>query len=227
MYGKKLHFVVFQGVQWKHEEKLYFFAEFTKHLEHFVKHKLSTDPKWKKLTIIFSGPNVPGEGEHKIMQFLREQRETPDYDPNLRHCIMGQDGDLMMLGLLTHEPNMVLLREKVVFNMSSARLEKAHAAEAARKDEEARAHRRHVRRDAPGAVVERGGRQAADRAGRAGAARGGIRIGRFSYVKTPRTHMIYRSSKWNVKRPTTHRTSAPTNCTAHGRSDGTCCAQGL
>ncbi len=113
-----------------------FFAEFTKHLEHFVKHKLSTDPKWKKLTIIFSGPNVPGEGEHKIMQFLREQRETPDYDPNLRHCIMGQDGDLMMLGLLTHEPNMVLLREKVVFNMSSARLEKAHAAEAARKDEE-------------------------------------------------------------------------------------------
>ena len=113
-----------------------FFAEFTKHLEHFVKYKLSTDPKWKKLTIIFSGPNVPGEGEHKIMQFLREQREQPGYDPNLRHCIMGQDGDLMMLGLLTHEPNMVLLREKVVFNMTNARLEKAHAAEAARKDEE-------------------------------------------------------------------------------------------
>ena len=113
-----------------------FFAEFTKNLEHFVKRKLSTDPKWKNLTIIFSGPNVPGEGEHKIMQFLREQREQPDYDPNLRHCIMGQDGDLMMLGLVTHEPNMVLLREKVVFNMSSARLEKAHAAEAARRTNE-------------------------------------------------------------------------------------------
>eukprot|EP00537_Pseudo-nitzschia_pungens_P003083 CAMPEP_0172377958 /NCGR_PEP_ID=MMETSP1060-20121228/69177_1 /TAXON_ID=37318 /ORGANISM="Pseudo-nitzschia pungens, Strain cf. cingulata" /LENGTH=1633 /DNA_ID=CAMNT_0013105669 /DNA_START=559 /DNA_END=5457 /DNA_ORIENTATION=+ len=114
-----------------------FFAEFTKHLEHFVKYKLSTDPKWKNLTIIFSGPNVPGEGEHKIMQFLREQRESPGYDPNLRHCIMGQDGDLIMLGLLTHEPNMLLLREKVVFNMSSARLEKAHAAEAASKDKAA------------------------------------------------------------------------------------------
>jgi 5'-3' exonuclease/20S proteasome alpha/beta subunit len=111
-----------------------FFAEFTKYLEHFVKYKLSTDPKWKNLTIIFSGPNVPGEGEHKIMQFLREQRERPDYNPNLRHCIMGQDGDLIMLGLLTHEPNMVLLREKVVFNMTSVRLEKAHAAEKASKE---------------------------------------------------------------------------------------------
>ena len=111
-----------------------FFAEFTKYLEHFVKYKLSTDPKWKNLTIIFSGPNVPGEGEHKIMQFLREQRERPDYDPNLRHCIMGQDGDLIMLGLLTHEPNMVLLREKVLFNMTTVRLEKANAAEKAAKE---------------------------------------------------------------------------------------------
>jgi 5'-3' exonuclease len=99
-----------------------FFQAFTKHLEHFVKHKLSTDPKWKDLTIIFSGPNVPGEGEHKIMQFIRQQKQRPDYDANLRHCIMGQDGDLVMLGLATHEPNMVLLRERVIFNMTKRRL---------------------------------------------------------------------------------------------------------
>lgn len=104
-----------------------FFTEFTKHLEHFVKYKLSTDPKWKDLTIIFSGPNVPGEGEHKIMQFIREQRNRSDYDPNLRHCIMGQDGDLIMLGLCTHEPNMVLLRERVIFNAAQQRLEEAKA----------------------------------------------------------------------------------------------------
>jgi 5'-3' exonuclease/20S proteasome alpha/beta subunit len=100
-----------------------FFAEFTRHLEHFVKFKLSTDPKWKDLTIIFSGPNVPGEGEHKIMQFIREQRNRPDYNPNLRHCIMGQDGDLIMLGLCTHEPNLLLLRERVMFNAIQLRLE--------------------------------------------------------------------------------------------------------
>jgi len=39
-----------------------------------------------------------------------------DYNPNLRHCIQGQDGDLMMLGLVTHEPNLVLLRELVIFD---------------------------------------------------------------------------------------------------------------
>lgn len=105
-----------------------FFAEFTRHLEHFVKYKMSTDAKWKDLTIIFSGSNVPGEGEHKIMDFIREQKGREDYDPNLRHCIMGQDGDLIMLGLATHEPNMVLLRERVVFNLTKQRLQQATAA---------------------------------------------------------------------------------------------------
>ena len=103
-----------------------FFQSFTHHLERFVKRKLSTDPKWKHLTIIFSGPNVPGEGEHKLMQFIREQKQRPDYNPNLRHCIMGQDGDLILLGLATHEPNLVLLRERVVFNMTKRRLQDSH-----------------------------------------------------------------------------------------------------
>ncbi|CAJ1953500.1 unnamed protein product [Cylindrotheca closterium] len=102
-----------------------FFTDFTQHLEHFVKYKMSTDPKWKDLTIIFSGPNVPGEGEHKIMQFIREQKKEPNYNPNLRHCIMGQDGDLIMLGLATHEPNLVLLRERVIFNMVQQQLRHA------------------------------------------------------------------------------------------------------
>jgi 5'-3' exonuclease len=102
-----------------------FFQAFTSHLEHFVKRKLSQDPKWQHLTIIFSGPNVPGEGEHKIMQFIRQEKERPNYNPNLRHCIMGQDGDLVMLGLATHEPNMVLLRERVIFNMTTRRLMEA------------------------------------------------------------------------------------------------------
>ena len=106
-----------------------FFQEFSQHLEHFVKYKLSTDPKWKGLTIILSGPNVPGEGEHKIMQFIRDQKMNnhPKYHPNLKHCIMGQDGDLIMLGLVTHEPNLVLLRERVLFNRTKERLQRAVA----------------------------------------------------------------------------------------------------
>jgi len=95
-----------------------FFDECTQHLEHFVKYKLHTDPRWKHLTIIFSGPNVPGEGEHKIMDFLRHEKTKHDYNPNTRHCLFGQDGDLIMLGLASHEPNFCLLREEVVFNQA-------------------------------------------------------------------------------------------------------------
>ena len=93
-----------------------FFQRCTEHILKFIERKVQEDPQWGKLKIIFSGPNVPGEGEHKIMQFIREQRMRSDYDPNYRHCIMGQDGDLIMLGLATHEPNLFLLREQVVFD---------------------------------------------------------------------------------------------------------------
>lgn len=103
-----------------------FFQEFTRNLEHFIQYKISTDPKWQKLAIIMSGPNAPGEGEHKIMDFIRREKRRPDYNPNLRHCIMGQDGDLVMLGLATHEPNLVLLRERVVFNMMKQKQAVAH-----------------------------------------------------------------------------------------------------
>ncbi|GKY97941.1 hypothetical protein MPSEU_000752100 [Mayamaea pseudoterrestris] len=93
-----------------------FFQECTERILEFIQDRIKHDDDWSKLQVIFSGPNVPGEGEHKIMQFIREQRSLPDYNPNLRHCIMGQDGDLIMLGLATHEPNLMLLREQVLFD---------------------------------------------------------------------------------------------------------------
>lgn len=40
-----------------------FFERCTAHLNHFIKRKLHSDPRWAHLTVIFSGPRTPGEGE--------------------------------------------------------------------------------------------------------------------------------------------------------------------
>lgn len=108
-------------------------------LRYWCQYKLNTDPGWAKLKIIISDATVPGEGEHKIMSFVRSQRVSPDYDPNTRHVIYGLDADLIMLGLATHEPHFRVLREDVFFQQGKARMcqlcgQKGHEARNCRGD---------------------------------------------------------------------------------------------
>lgn len=99
-------------------------------LQKWVSFKMESDLFWKSsdCVVIVSGPDVPGEGEHKVMDFIRETRQAvlnnekygdSDVDPshfwqpNFTHVLYGLDADLIMLGLVTHEPNFMLLREKM------------------------------------------------------------------------------------------------------------------
>ncbi|KAH8043504.1 5'-3' exoribonuclease [Aureococcus anophagefferens] len=53
-----------------------------------------------------------GEGEHKIMDWIRRSQADPDRRGE-RHAVCGQDADLMFLSLALHAPRVYVLRERV------------------------------------------------------------------------------------------------------------------
>ena len=101
-----------------------FMAKLTRQLKYFISKKVSEDTDWQGVEIVLSGHEVPGEGEHKIMEYIRLAKAQPDYDPNIRHCLYGLDADLIMLGLLSHDPHFCLLREEVTFGRQSQKKSK-------------------------------------------------------------------------------------------------------
>ncbi len=85
-----------------------FMTALAENLEQFIR----TSSLFTGLTVIFSNSNVPGEGEHKIFNYIKH---------NIRHnlektsCVYGLDADLIMLSMASQQPNIFLLREAVHF----------------------------------------------------------------------------------------------------------------
>lgn len=88
-----------------------FMLEVHNHLLSFISQQRGSDLSWSKPKVIYSSVFVPGEGEHKIMDYIRENRPSDDWNPNQVHCIYSSDADLLFLSLQTHEPYFVVLRE--------------------------------------------------------------------------------------------------------------------
>lgn len=86
-----------------------FMFELTKYLNYAIRKEMQHNSIWKGIKVIFSGCNEPGEGEHKLLDYIRALPEEERL--NKSHCIVGPDGDLIMLALSAHVPNIYILRE--------------------------------------------------------------------------------------------------------------------
>lgn len=79
-------------------------TKFMKHLNKFLKNK-----KYP-IKIIFSDSDIRGEGEHKIMNYLKQNHKTNDIN-----IVYGLDADLIHLSLIKQN-NIYLIRERTEFN---------------------------------------------------------------------------------------------------------------
>ena len=69
--------------------------------------------KKQKLEVIYSSSNTPSEGEHKLLQFIRDNNKN---NKKYSYVIYGLDADLIFLALTTGLKDIFLLREAVHLN---------------------------------------------------------------------------------------------------------------
>lgn len=93
-----------------------FMDHLSRYIEWYIRVMVTNSSDWQDLEIVYSGHNVNGEGEHKIINYIR-------HNPNQgeSYCIHGLDADLIMLSLATRSKSMYVLRENIR-NMSELHL---------------------------------------------------------------------------------------------------------
>ena len=80
-------------------------TQFMKKLHHYILTWINST----KYKIIYSSCFTPGEGEHKLLQYMK-------INPNNNYVIYGLDADLIFLSLSSNLNNIYLLREGKEFN---------------------------------------------------------------------------------------------------------------
>lgn len=101
-------------------------TEFMHELRTAINHHIKTSPLMHEIReIIFSDWSNPGEGEHKIMDYIRDH---PPHEPIMdddgdllmpKTVVYGLDGDLIMLAMASQVRNVYLVREAYEYKQYS------------------------------------------------------------------------------------------------------------
>lgn len=86
-----------------------FMEKLTLFLEQYIEMKIKNE--WKELRVVFSGSNVPGEGEAKCLEYIRKYIDRKD-----SYCVYANDADLIMLTMLTHLKRIYVIRDSLYDN---------------------------------------------------------------------------------------------------------------
>ena len=84
-----------------------FMAKLSKNIEKYIKSGYFSSHSKKKIKIILSDSNVPGEGEHKYMDLLRDMENKNSSESIV---VFSPDADVIVLSLASHKNNIRILR---------------------------------------------------------------------------------------------------------------------
>lgn len=65
--------------------------------------------EWSGIEVIFSNEKAPGEGEQKLIQYIRAHGKEDE-----TYVVHGIDADIIMLCLATHKPKIFIIRETMM-----------------------------------------------------------------------------------------------------------------
>lgn len=83
-----------------------FMDNLSKYIDWYIRKRITESDRWKSVQVVFSNEKVPGEGEHKLINYIRKFGTEDN-----TYCINALDADLFMLSLATHKEKFYLLRE--------------------------------------------------------------------------------------------------------------------
>lgn len=85
-----------------------FMDHLTKYIDWYIRKKIGEDDYWKSIEVVFSNEKQPGEGEHKLLNYIRFYGDKKE-----SFCINGMDSDLIMLALGSFCDKFYILRENM------------------------------------------------------------------------------------------------------------------